>query len=103
MKIRVLILSLVVLMPLSHCFAEWFDGEIQKVDLKEQEIAVSEVDPITETERTEVVVIVPQTVFSGVAALKEVRIGDEVSIEARYDEASDAWQAVSVEVIGAGE
>jgi len=103
---KIILLTMVVTLfalPLRAAFAEWFDGEVQKIDLKEQEITVSEVDPITEAEEAEVIAVVPGTTFSGVKNLKEVRAGDEVSIEAKYDEPSDSWQAVSVEVSGAGE
>jgi len=41
-------------------------------------------------------------VFSGVASLKDIHEDDDVTIEARYDEPTDAWKAVSVEVAEAG-
>ena len=84
-------------------FAEWFDGEAQTVDLKTQELTVAEVDPITEFEEAEVITIVPATTFAGVAALKDIHAGDEVTVEAKYDEPTDSWRAVSVEVAGAEE
>lgn len=92
-----------LLLTLDPCFADWFDGEVQKIDLEAQELTVSEIDPITEVEEAEVISIVPQTTFAGVKALKDIRTGDEVAIEAKYDEPSDSWQAVSVEIPGAGE
>ena len=48
------------------------------------------------------IAVIPSTVFSGVRSLKDVRTGDEILIEAGYDENSDSWQAISVEV-SAGE
>ncbi|OQA55861.1 MAG: hypothetical protein BWY42_01297 [Candidatus Omnitrophica bacterium ADurb.Bin277] len=97
----VLILSLVVFAPSG--FAEWFGGEVAGTDLKAQELTITEIDPITEIEETSVIAVIPSTVFSGVRSLKDVRTGDEILIEAGYDENSDSWQAISVEVSAGGE
>lgn len=82
--------------------AEWFDGEVQKVDLKARTVTISEIDPITDTEEKEEVLVDDATVFSGVTSLKDIRENDNVTIEARYDEPSDVWKAVSIEVAEAG-
>ena len=103
MKTNIFFLVIFLLFPAAFCAAEWFDGDIEKIDLKTQELTVTEVDPITEVEEAEVISILPATTFSGVTGLKDIRPGDEVSVEAKYDEASDSWQALSVEVSGAGE
>ncbi|HOW58403.1 MAG TPA: hypothetical protein PLO78_01610 [Candidatus Omnitrophota bacterium] len=83
--------------------AEWFDGEVKKVDIKTGMITISEIDPITETEESEEFVVGSETVFSGVKSLEEIHVDDDVSIEAKYDEPSDSWKAVSVEVPEAGD
>ena len=85
------------------CHADWFEGEVSRVDLRFGELTVTEIDPITGTEDAEVIAVLPATVFSGVRGLKDIKTGDEVTVEARYDESSDSWQAVSVEIPGAGE
>ena len=80
----------------------WFDGEVSKVDTRAQELIITEQDPITEDEEATVISILSTTKFSGVKSLKEIKTGDEVSVEVSYDELSDSWQAISVEVAGAG-
>ena len=82
--------------------AEWFDGEVQKVDVKAKTVTISEIDPITEVEETKEILVDSATVFSGVTSLKEIREDDDVTIEAQYDEPTDAWKALSVEVAEAG-
>ena len=82
--------------------AEWFDGEVQKIDAKAKTITISEIDPITDTQETKEVLIDQTTVFSGVTSLKDIRENDNVTIEAQYDESADAWKALSVEVAEAG-
>mgnify|MGYP001769416536 CR=1 FL=1 len=102
LKMLFAILALSVL-PLSPCFAEWFDGEVEKMDLEAKTVTVSEIDPITDTEETNEIVIEAATTFSGVNSLEELAPGDDVTIEARYDEPTDSWKAVSIEMAGAGE
>ena len=104
MKISKLSALLMILMlPFSATLrAEWFDGEVQKVDSKAQTITISEIDPITDTEEKKEILVGEATVFSGVKSLKEIRKDDNVTIEAAYDEPTDAWKAVSVEVPEAG-
>ena len=82
--------------------AEWFDGEVQKIDGKANTITLSEIDPITDTEEKKEILIDQATVFSGVTSLKDIRANDNVTIEAQYDEPTDAWKALSVEVAEAG-
>ena len=94
-----LILMLSFSLPLR---AEWFDGEVQKVDAKAKTITLSEIDPITDTEEKKEILVDKATVFSGVKALKDIRENDDVTIEALYDEPSDVWKALSVEVAEAG-
>jgi hypothetical protein len=99
------ILSLVLALTMSFSVAlraEWFDGEVQKIDTKSRTITISEIDPITETEEKEEILLDDATVFSGVSSLKEIRKNDNVTIEAQYDESSDVWKAISVEVAEAG-
>ena len=82
--------------------AEWLDGEVQKIDTKAKMITISEIDPITDTEEKKEILVDKATVFSGVKALKDIRENDDVTIEALYDEPSDVWKALSVEVAEAG-
>lgn len=82
--------------------AEWFDGDVQEVDLKDKTITLSEIDPITDAEEKKEILVGEATVFSGVATLKEIRKNDNVTVEAQYDDEADAWKAVSVEVAEAG-
>jgi len=82
--------------------AEWFDGEVQKIDAKAKTITLSEIDPITDTEEKKEVLADDATVFSGVKSLKDIRENDNVTIEAKYDEPTDVWKAISVEVAEAG-
>ena len=101
---RILAFFVLLALPLSLIArAEWFDGEVQKIDAKAKTITISEIDPITDTEEKKEVLIDETTVFSGVTSLKDIRENDNVTIEAQYDEPTDAWKAVSVEVPQAGE
>ena len=100
-KILVLLFILTVSFPMILS-AEWFDGEVQKIDTKAKTITLSEIDPITDTEEKKEVLVDKTTVFSGVASLKDIRENDNVTIEAQYDEPTDAWKALSVEVAEAG-
>ena len=104
MKTSIIIAAFFVLMfPFAGTVhAEWFDGEVQKVDAQAKMITISEIDPITETEEKEEVLVDDATVFSGVSSLKDIHENDNVTIEARYDEPSDVWKAVSIEVAEAG-
>ena len=98
-----LILCLLLLSSPGLLRAEWIDGEVKKVDLKAGTITVGEIDPVTETEETEEIIIDKATVFSGVKSLAEIRAEDDVSIETKYDEPTDSWKAISVEVPEAGD
>jgi len=100
-KILILIIFLAAFAPMTLS-AEWFDGDVQKTDVEHNTITIAEIDPITETEETKEILIDATTVFSGVASLKEIREDDDVTIEAQYDEPTDAWKALSVEVAEAG-
>jgi len=82
--------------------AEWFDGDVQKIDAKAQTLTISEIDPITDAEEKKEILVDGATQFSGVKSLAEIRVDDDVTIEARYDEAEDVWKAVSIEVAEAG-
>ena len=104
MKNKMLLgIAVLLLLPLNVCSAEWFDGEVGKIDLKAKTVTVSEVDPITDTEETNEIIIGEATTFSGVKSLEELKPGDDVTIEAKYDEPTDSWKAVSVEMAEAGE
>ena len=104
MKLRFLFaLIAVTFLAMPAASAEWFDGDVDKVDMKSGTLTISEVDPITEAAETEEIVIGPATVFSGVKSLKDLRKGDDVTIEAKYDEPTDSWTALSVEMAEAGE
>ncbi|MFA5168146.1 MAG: hypothetical protein WC530_06420 [Candidatus Omnitrophota bacterium] len=82
--------------------AEWFDGEVQKIDAKAKTITISEIDPITDTEEKKEILVDETTVFSGVTSLKDIHKNDDVTIEAQYDDPTDVWKALSVEVAEAG-
>lgn len=101
--LKVLSLLLALVLPFSFALrAEWFDGEVQKIDVKARTITISEIDPITDTEEKEEILVDDATVFSGVNSLNEIRKNDNVTIEAQYDESSDVWKAISLEVAEAG-
>jgi len=94
---------LILMVPFAFALhAEWIDGEVQKIDRKGKTVTISEIDPITDVEEKKEVLIDEATVFSGVKSLKDIRENDDVTIEARYDEPTDAWKALSIEVAEAG-
>jgi len=94
---------MILMLPFSVALrAEWFDGEVQKIDEKGKTITLSDIDPITDVEEKKEILVEDSTVFSGVKSLKDIRKDDNVTIEARYDEPTDAWKAISVEVAEAG-
>jgi hypothetical protein len=100
-KIFTLIFILTFSFSVTLC-AEWFDGEVQKTDVKTGTITISEIDPITDIEEKQEFLVDEATVFSGVTSLKDIRENDNVTIEAQYDDPTDAWKALSVEVAEAG-
>jgi hypothetical protein len=95
-------ITLFLLFACRMATAEWFDGEVRKIDVKDKTLTISEIDPITDTEEKKEVLIGEATVFSGVKSLEDIRENDDVTIEAQYDEPTDAWKAISVEVAEAG-
>jgi hypothetical protein len=97
-----LFLPIMFLLWLPFLRAEWFSGEVQKIDVKAKTITISEIDPITDAEEKEEILIGNATVFSGVKSLKDIRVNDNVTIEVQYDEPTDAWKALSLEVAEAG-
>jgi len=100
---KILSVFFVLMLPFSVVLhAEWFDGEVQKVDTKAKTIILNEIDPITDIEEKQEVLTDETTVFSGVTSLKDIRENDNVTIEAQYDEPTDVWKALSVEVAEAG-
>ena len=100
---QILTILMILLLPfVTILHAEWFDGEVQKIDAKAGTFTLSEIDPITDTEEKVEVLVNEATVFAGVASLKDIRKNDNVTVEAQYDEPTDVWKAVSVEVAGAG-
>ena len=100
---KILAVLFILLLPFAVALhAEWFDGEVQKIDAKAKTITLSEIDPITDAEEKKEVLIDSATVFSGVTSFKDIRENDNVTIEAEYDEPTDVWKALSVEVAEAG-
>ena len=100
---KVIALLLVLMLPSGVMLrAEWFDGEVQKIDSKAKTITISEIDPITDIEEKKEILVDQATIFSGVTSLKDIHENDDVTIEAQYDEPTDAWKALSVEVAEAG-
>ena len=95
-------ITLFLLFACRMVMAEWFDGEVQKVDLQAKTITISEIDPITDTEEKKEILVEEATLFLGVKSIREVRKDDNVTIEAQYDDSTDAWKAISVEVAEAG-
>jgi len=95
-------ITLFLLFACRMAMAEWFDGEVQKIDEKTKTITLSDIDPITDVEEKKEILVEDTTVFSGVKSLKDIRKDDNVTIEAQYDEPTDAWKAISVEVAEAG-
>jgi len=100
-KILALFFILTLLSPVT-LRAEWFDGEVQKVNAKDKTIIISEIDPITDTEERKEILTDEATVFLGVASLTDIHENDDVTVEAKYDEPADVWKAISVEVAEAG-
>ena len=99
----ILTLFVILMSPFSVVLrAEWFDGEVQKIDAQAKTVTISEIDPITNIEEKKEILVDNVTVFSGVKSLKDIRKDDNVTIEAQYDEPTDAWKALSVEVAEAG-
>lgn len=100
---KVLAVCVILIFPLGVTLrAEWFDGEVQKVDVKTGTFTISEIDPITDIEEKDEILVSGATVFSGVASLKDIQPNDNVTVEVQYDEPTDVWKALSVEVAAAG-
>lgn len=83
--------------------AEWVDGEVKQVDAKAGTLTIREIDPITDTEENQEIVVDPATVFSGAKSLADLQPDDAISAEVKYDAATDSWKALSIEIPEAGD
>ncbi len=87
----------------NFAFAEWVDGDVVEIHLSDNEIVVSEIDPVTDEEELREILIIPETKFWGVRGLKDIRENDSVTAEVEYDAAEDVLKAISIEIPDDGE
>ena len=77
--------------------ADSVSGKVASIDTAANSISVTVMNPETKAEESVSVSIKPETTFSGVAALAELKEGQEVSIEASKD-AAGSYSATSVSI-----
>lgn len=91
------VLLLVAVFGVQAAYADTLSGKIAGVNVAESSISVSSHNEETHTDETLSVAVSPETVFTGVVTLADLKEGQEVSIEADKNEAG-AYAAKSIEV-----
>lgn len=71
-------------------------SKITDVNTSSDYLKATHFDPQTETTEEIKVDIEPGTHFEGVEALKDLKVGDEVTIEANYNAFTHEWKALSI-------
>ena len=98
--ILVVLMAFVVFQGVAQ--ADSVSGKVASIDAAANSISVTVINAETKAEESVNVSIKPETTFSGVVALAEVKEGQEVSIEASKD-ATGRYSATSVSIKKAAE
>ncbi len=79
-------------------YAEMVSGKVASIDAANNTLSISTTNAETKAEEKVTISVKPETTFSGIQALAELKEGQEVPIDAAKDSASGNWDAKSVEV-----
>lgn len=77
-------------------FAKAISGKVASVDTAGSKLSVSYTDPATGMEMKQEISATAETTYSGVAALGDLKEGQEVAIEATEDAATGSLTATSI-------
>ncbi len=93
-----LMLGAMVLLSLPAASADvvTVKSKITDVNVSSDYLKATHFDPQTETTEEIKVDIEPGTHFEGVEALKDLKAGDEVTIEANFNAFTHEWKALSI-------
>ena len=91
-------LMTVVFMPSAD--ARLINGKIVAVDASANTMTLDHLDPVTGAEKQMIFKVQPDAKFSGVKSLADLKAGQQVWVDAKQDEASKSWEAVSVIITG---
>ncbi len=76
--------------------AKTVSGKVATIDAASNKVSVSYTDPSTSKEEKAEISVKPETTYSGVASLGELKEGQEVSVDAEEDAATGGWSAISI-------
>ena len=79
-------------------YAELIQGRITAVDLATNSLSIQKADPMTGQTQDVKIAVPENTALKGVGSFGDLKIGDQVTVEASQDEASGILKAASVEV-----
>lgn len=82
-------------------FAELVNGKVLGIDNDAKSISINQQDPATGALQEVKVLCKADTGYQGCNALADVKVGDEVSVEAEQDPATGDWWAKAVTVAAA--
>ena len=77
-------------------YAKAVSGKVVSTNVVANTLTLSEKNAVTGADENTVVSVNATTVYSGVSALADLKAGDEVSVEAEQDAATNNWIATSV-------
>ena len=76
--------------------AKVVSGKITGIDATANKLSISYTDLATSKEEQVEIAVKPETTYSGVASLGDLKEGQEVSVEAEEDAATGGWSATSI-------
>ncbi len=77
-------------------YAKTVSGKMVSTDALANTLTLSQKSVVTGTDENVAVSVKATTTYSGVSALADLKAGDEVSVEAEQDAATNSWIATSV-------
>ncbi len=78
--------------------AEAIQGKVAGIDATAKSLSLSRNNPATGVAEKLAISVNPETAFSGVASLEELKAGDDISVDVQKGEAAGSWKATSVKV-----
>lgn len=76
-----------------------FNGEITTLDSTSGSFQIAKGDTPEEREKGVNLIVLKDTVYNGIGSLNELRVGDEVAVEAQINDKTKLWEARSVNLV----
>jgi hypothetical protein len=83
----------------NQTYAELVGGKVVDVDSGTKTLTINQTNPETEAQENIMVQIVGETDFLGLESFFNIRVGDEVWVEAEEDYVTNNWVASSIQRI----